>query len=85
MTNEHELTLGTLTFHVNVDGLPLFQTPNMQLWPILIQIFELPKPNVFIIGVYAGPRKLESVNHYMHDFTEDLKVITTTGANLSGK
>lgn len=46
---------------------------------------ELPKAKVFIIGVYAGPCKPESVNDYMHDFIEDVKAITTTGVMLSGK
>ena len=34
----------------------------MQLWPILGQIVELPKAKAFIIGLYAGPCKPESVN-----------------------
>lgn len=85
MTNEHELTTDTLTVRVNVDGLPLCRSSNMQLWPILGQIVELPKANVFIIGVYAGPCKPESVNNYMHDFIEDLKVITATGVTFNGK
>ncbi|KAG7521915.1 hypothetical protein JOB18_009487 [Solea senegalensis] len=85
MTNEHDLTTDTLTICVNVDGLPLSRSSNIQLWPILGQIVELPKAKVFIIGVYAGPCKPESVNNYIHDFIEDLKAITTTGVMLSGK
>lgn len=85
LTNEHELTTDTLTIRVNVDGLPLSRSSNMQLWPILGQIVELPQAKVFIISVYAGPCKPESVNDYMHDFIEDLKVITTTGVMLNGK
>lgn len=78
MTNEHELTTDTLTIRVNVDGRPLSRSSNIQRWPILGQI-------VFIIGVYAGPCKPESVNDYMHDFIEDLKAITITGVMLRGK
>lgn len=52
MKNEHELTTDKLTVHVNVDGLPLSKSSNMQLWPILGRITELPKTNVFIIGIY---------------------------------
>lgn len=85
ITNEHELTTDTLTVHVNVDGLPLSRSSNMQLSPILGQIVELPKSNVLIIGVYAGPCKLESVNDYMHDFVEDLKAITATGVTFNDK
>lgn len=38
MMNVHELTTDTLTVCVNVDGLPLSRSSNMQLWPILGQI-----------------------------------------------
>lgn len=85
ITSESELTTDTLTVRVNVDGLPLSRSSNMQLWPILGQIVELPKANVFIIGVYAGPCKPESVNDYMHDFIEDLKVVTRVGVTFNGK
>lgn len=40
---------------------------------------------MFIIGVYAGPYKPESVHDYMHDFIPDLKVIITTGVTFNGK
>ncbi|KAM7406389.1 hypothetical protein PAMP_000768 [Pampus punctatissimus] len=63
MTNKHELTTYTLTVH----GLPLSRSSNMQLWPILGQIVELPRAKVFIISIYAGPCKPESVNDYMHE------------------
>lgn len=85
ITNKSELTTDTLTVRVNVDGLPLSRSSNMQLWPILGKIVELPKARVFIIGVYAGPCKPESVNDYMHDFTEDLKVVTVAGVTFNGK
>lgn len=85
ITSESELTTDTLTVRVNVDGLPLSRSSNMQLWPILGQIVELPKANVFIIGVYAGPCKPESVNDFMHDFIEDLKVVTRVGVTFNGK
>ncbi|KAK0140799.1 hypothetical protein N1851_022202 [Merluccius polli] len=35
MANEQELTTDKLTIRVNVDGLPLSRSSNMQLWPIL--------------------------------------------------
>ncbi len=85
MTNESELTTDTLTVRVNVDGLPISRSSNMQLWPILGKIVDMPNPNVFIIGVYAGPCKPESVNDYMHDFIEDLKVVTASGISFNGK
>lgn len=85
MINQHELKTDTLTIRVNVDGLPLFKSSNMQLWPILGKIVELPQANVFMMGIYAGPCKPESVNDYMHDFIEDVKKVTKTGIVFNGK
>lgn len=41
----------TLTLRVNIDGLPLFRSSKMELWPILAKIKELPRSNVVIIGL----------------------------------
>lgn len=47
-------------------------------------IVELPKANVFIIGVHAGPCKPESVKDYMRECIDNLKV-RRVGATFNGK
>lgn len=48
----------TLTLHVNIDGLPLFRSSTVNLWPILGMIKELPDSDPFVIGVYSGSTNL---------------------------
>lgn len=57
----------------------------MELWPILAKIKELPKSNVIIIGLYAGPTKPNSIVDCLKDFIHDVKVITSEGLHYNGK
>uniref|UniRef100_A0A3B4XDC6 Uncharacterized protein n=1 Tax=Seriola lalandi dorsalis TaxID=1841481 RepID=A0A3B4XDC6_SERLL len=75
----------TLTLRVNIDGVPLVRSSKMELWPIFAKIKELPKSNVIIIGLYAGPTKPNSVEDYLNDFIQALKVITNEGLHYNGK
>lgn len=42
----------SLTLRINIDGLPLFRSTTLSLWPILARIKEIPNSNVFMIGLY---------------------------------
>lgn len=51
----------------------------------MAKIKELPRSNVIIIGLYAGQTKPNSVEDYLNDFIQDLKVITNEGLHYNGK
>lgn len=59
-----------LTF--NVDGVPLFKSSNVQMWPILcsVQHFE-----PFVVAFYCGNSKPNLVAGYLDDFLSELKVL----------
>lgn len=62
----------SLTLHINIDGLPLFGSCSVSLWPILSMIKELPdKP--FVIGVYCGSSKPTSLNEYLFNLVQEIK------------
>ena len=48
----------TIELQFNVDGLPLFKSSNLQLWPILclVKIETLKKP--FVVAAYCGKKSL---------------------------
>ena len=75
----------TLTLRVNIDGLSLSKSSKNELWPILAKIKEMPRSNVFIIGMYAGPSKPPSAGEYLNDFVQDLKLLTQKGLDYNGK
>lgn len=51
----------------NIDGLPLFKSSNVQIWPILCSV-ERFQP--FVVAVFCGNEKPNSVR----DFTLNVKV-----------
>ena len=68
-----------LSLNVNIDGLPLFRSSRMQLWPILGTVVELPKADIFIIGLYAGSSKPLCVTTFLNDFIIEMKHLLQNG------
>lgn len=72
-------SVDTITLHININGIPLSGSSKQELWPILAKIKELPKANVGVIGLFAGPTKPQSVHEYLKDFIEGLKLLMRDG------
>lgn len=75
----------SLSFHINIDGLPLFKSSNVQLWPILGKLSSVPKSHPFLIGLYSGVSKPSSVQEYLQAFIDDVKSACLTGLDFNGK
>jgi len=76
-----------ISIQINIDGLPLFKSSGMQLWPIL-GIVKEPAVSVvdpFVIGVYAGMNKPSSCAEYLHEFVAEVKMLSHHGLLLSDK
>ncbi|CAB3978409.1 Hypothetical predicted protein [Paramuricea clavata] len=65
----------------NVDGLPLFKSTNQQFSPILghFNNFE-----VFVIALFYGNTKPDSVEEYLKDFIEEVNKQNDAGINHDG-
>lgn len=58
---------------VNIDGIPLFKSSNVQMWPILA-CFNHFEP--FVIALYCGESKPNSVEDYLYDFLEEVDILS---------
>lgn len=72
----------------NIDGIPLQKSTSMQFWPILGKIVEAKnfvfKP--FVVGLFYGNSKPQSVNEYVKCFIDELNELLNTGfQTLNGK
>lgn len=71
---------GTVSIQINIDGLPLFKSSSMQLWPILGLVKE---PSIvadpFVIGVFAGQNKPTAASDYLKDFVTELRNLCEHG------
>ena len=50
---------------VNPDGIPVFKSSNIQLWPILCMFGGF---YPFLVAVYSGEKKPNDVNSFLGDF-----------------
>jgi hypothetical protein len=62
----------TIKLKVNIDGVPLFRSSSSQFWPIL-GCFRDSK--VFVIALFYGNAKPNSVKEYLNDFFEELSTL----------
>ena len=75
----------TLTLDLNIDGLPLFKSSSVSLWPILGRVRELPEREIFTIAVYSGDSKPSSLDAFLDDLVKELEVLLQEGLAHSEK
>ena len=74
-----------LSIQVNVDGIPLYKSSNIQLWPILGILKGTTVEKPFTIGVYAGSHKPRNMAEFLHDFIDEFKQMQSSGFVLGDK
>uniref|UniRef100_W5MYB2 Transposase domain-containing protein n=1 Tax=Lepisosteus oculatus TaxID=7918 RepID=W5MYB2_LEPOC len=67
---------------INVDGVPLFKSTSVQFWPILCSFHQF---EPFIVALFCGGSKPESVDDYVSDFLEELKLLTNNGIHFEDR
>ncbi|KAI8121707.1 hypothetical protein CVS40_7336 [Lucilia cuprina] len=83
----NDLNLKDIEVDVGIDGLPLFKSSAIGLWPILGRIVNIKNSDVFImksLGSYIGKHKPADVNVFLHDFVHDVKNLNENGLTING-
>ena len=71
-----------LSVLVNVDGIPMFDSSGIQLWPILGSINDY-KP--FSIALWIGKTKPKNVSDYLNDFIIEVQELTNVNFVHAGR
>jgi len=71
-----------LELTVNVDGLPIAESSNSAVWPILCSVKGM---GVFVVGIYHGYEKPEDPNCYLEDFVREMNDLIDNGLHYNGK
>lgn len=74
-----------ITLDIGIDGLPIFKSSEVSLWPILGQVKNIRNSDVFIIGSYIGPKKPININVFLHDFVTEMSDIIKNGFYINSK
>ena len=81
-TPEYAQDKDILHLKVNVDGLPIFKSTSDSLWPILMTL-GLFSP--FIVALFYGKSKPNSLEEYLRDFVDELKDLNDNGIIINDK
>lgn len=78
--NKHILKNGEkLKISFNIDGIPLFKSSKLQLWPILGVIKNFSSVPPFAISVFCGKAKPKPLDRFLNDFIVELNQLLTHG------
>ena len=69
--------LTKISILVNIDGLPLFKSSDVELWPILGFIEGSSSP--FVIALWSGSGKPSCVDGYLEDFKREYQSLLESG------
>ena len=61
----------------DIDGLPLHNSESIELWPILMRIDDLPEAPVFVVAIFCGASKPDSVD--IGPFVTELNQLQSDG------
>ena len=75
----------SLEIQINVDGLPLFKSSSMSLWPILCSVKNVTNREPFVIGVFCGKEKPGSAAEFLSDFVSETCELMKTGFCFGSK
>lgn len=78
------IPLNSLDLSFNIDGLPLFHSNNIQVWPILCLIKTF-KCAPFAVAIFCGISKPKPLHLFLEYFLNDLSVLLAEGFTLNEK
>jgi hypothetical protein len=75
-SSEHE---HFVSVSVGIDGLPISRSNNKQFWPILGKVDQSNNQSPFVIALYFGTTKPNSIEQFLSDFTIEFKHLEEHG------
>lgn len=73
-----------IQLRVNVDGLPIFKSKQLSLWPIQCSITDFPKMQPLIVALFCANHKPQTLE-FLDDFVDEMKSLMENGIYLSGR
>ncbi|XP_047137496.2 uncharacterized protein LOC105849210 isoform X1 [Hydra vulgaris] len=74
-----------LHIHINIDGVPLFNSNSISFWPILGSLKECPLSGTFPIAIYSSTKKPTSLDEYLNDIVSEMKTLKQHGFLFNNK
>lgn len=68
---------------IGIDGLSLAKSSKLKIWPISGAFVNKPNISPFLIGAYKGSSDPDSINSFLFDLVEELKVCYENGIKVT--
>lgn len=75
--------IDVIELSVNVDGLPIYKSRNISLWPIQCAVVNIKPSEPFVAALYSASHKPENCE-FLEDCISELTKIMQTGIHLEG-
>ena len=76
----HGYSENVINLKFNIDGIPLFKSSSIQLWPILASFGEF---EPFLVCLFCGTSKPNCLEEFLHDFLEELIILQEDGVKVN--
>ncbi|XP_028982090.1 uncharacterized protein LOC107040388 [Diachasma alloeum] len=74
-----------INLFINVDGVPISKSSKSELWPILGKIEHLDNFDPFVIAIYHGTSKPESVEVFLDEFIDEYFILNEEGFHFKNR
>lgn len=74
----------SILININIDGLPLYSSSQVQFWPILFNIHGMPHIKPMVIGMFYGKCKPKSIEEFLSPFVNEMLEIYERGITING-
>ncbi|XP_040174439.1 uncharacterized protein LOC120906662 [Anopheles arabiensis] len=71
--------------NLSVDGIPIYNRSAIQMWPILMQLHNMPNVPVMVVGIFCGTSKPNDVEPFLRPLVEELNRLHDHKMNFNGK
>lgn len=73
-----------ITLRISTDGLPIFKSTGMQMWPILYIIDQSKNPVPHVAAIFCGESKPMYINEFFGKLIEEVSRLETNGVFVNG-
>jgi len=79
---QKQITLDQMELQISVDGIPLFKSSSVSLWPILCLVKNIPFKSPFVVGMFSGKEKPGSASEFLASFVEEACMLIKNGLTV---
>ncbi len=71
-----------IVIHFNIEGIPVFKTKTVEMWPILCRVVSAIDSEPFFGSISAGKGKLKRLEEFLGPFLEEIIQLEKEGLEL---